>query len=404
VIIGVPGEIFPDEQRVALTPANVGSLLKTKGVEIRVEQGAGEQAGFTDADYESAGAQLVDRDSIFQQAQVILQVQTPGSNTRTGEQDLEHLQSGQILIGMMDPLANPDFARTLADRGITGVALELIPRITRAQAMDVLSSMAMTAGYKAVLLAANRANRMFPMNMTAAGTLNPARVFVMGAGVAGLQACATAKRLGAVTKAYDVREAAQEQILSVGADPVDLNLDTGDAEGSGGYAKEQGEDFLRRQREAMKEVIAEMDVVVTTAAVPGAKSPILVTEEMVQAMKPGSVIVDLAAERGGNCELTQAGENVVKHGVHILGPENVASSLSHHASQMFGKNMENLLNLMLTEQGEITLDFEDQIIQDTVIAHEGDVPQAKMRELLGLPAREQPAAPASDEPASDEEK
>ncbi len=403
MIIGVPGEIFPDEQRVALTPDNVGNLLKTQGVQIRVEKGAGEQAGFTDADYEAVGAKLVDRDDIFQQAQVVLQVQTPGSNTRTGEQDLERLQSGQVLVGMMDPLANPEFARTLSDRNITGMGLELIPRITRAQAMDVLSSMAMTAGYKAILLAANRANRMFPMNMTAAGTLNPARVLVMGAGVAGLQACATAKRLGAVTKAYDVRAAAQEQILSVGADPVDLNLDTGDAEGSGGYAKEQGEDFLQRQRAALKEVIADMDVVVTTAAVPGAKSPILVTEEMVQAMKPGSVIVDLAAERGGNCELTQSGENVVEHGVHILGPENIPSTLSHHASQMFGKNIENLLKLMLTEHGDFTLDFEDQIIQDTVVAHDGDVPQAKMRELLGLPAREQPADSASDESASDEE-
>jgi NAD(P) transhydrogenase subunit alpha len=403
VIIGVPGETFPDEQRVALTPDNVGNLVKSAGVEIRVEQGAGEQAGFTDADYEAAGAQLTTRDAIFEQAQVVLQVQTPGSNTRTGEQDLEQLHGGQFLVGMMDPLANPDFARTLAERGITGVALELMPRITRAQAMDVLSSMAMTAGYKAILLAANRANRMFPMNMTAAGTLNPARVFVMGAGVAGLQACATAKRLGAVTKAYDVRAAAQEQIQSVGADPVDLELDTGDAEGSGGYAREQGEDFLQRQRAALKEVIADMDVVVTTAAVPGAKSPILVTEEMVQAMKPGSVIVDLAAERGGNCELTRSGENVVAHGVHILGPENIPSTLSHHASQMFGKNLENLLKLMLGEQGDLALDFEDQIIQDTVVAHEGDVPQAKMRELLQLPAREPSAAPASGEPASDEE-
>lgn len=403
MIIGVPGETFPDEQRVALTPDNVGNLVKSAGVEIRVEQGAGEQAGFTDADYEAAGAQLTTRDAIFEQAQVVLQVQTPGSNTRTGEQDLEQLHAGQVLVGMMDPLANPDFARTLAERGITGVALELMPRITRAQAMDVLSSMAMTAGYKAILLAANRANRMFPMNMTAAGTLNPARVFVMGAGVAGLQACATAKRLGAVTKAYDVRAAAQEQIQSVGADPVDLELDTGDAEGSGGYAREQGEDFLQRQRAALKEVIADMDVVVTTAAVPGAKSPILVTEEMVQAMKPGSVIVDLAAERGGNCELTRSGENVVAHGVHILGPENIPSTLSHHASQMFGKNLENLLKLMLGEQGDLALDFEDQIIQDTVVAHEGDVPQAKMRELLQLPAREPSAAPASGEPASDEE-
>jgi NAD(P) transhydrogenase subunit alpha len=409
VIIGVPKEICPGERRVALTPANVGAILKKEGVQILVERDAGQNAGFTDAAYEEAGAKLVERDAIFKDANVVLQVQTPGSNTDNGNEDLDKLSEGQILIGMMDPLANPTFAKTLSERKITGLALELIPRITRAQSMDVLSSMGMIAGYKIVLLAANEANRMFPMNMTAAGTLNAAKVFVMGAGVAGLQACATAKRLGAVVEAYDVRPAAREQILSVGAKPVELDLDTSEAEGSGGYAKAQGEDFLQRQREAMKEVVKEMDVVVTTAAVPGAKSPILVTEEMVKAMKPGSVIVDLAAERGGNCDLTKAGETVVEYGVHIMGPTNIPSSVSHHASQMFGKNMENLLNLLLNDEGNIELDFEDQIVQDTVVAHEGDVPQAKMRELLELPPLEKPETePAgeseSGENASSEEK
>ncbi|UWN47994.1 NAD(P) transhydrogenase subunit alpha part 1 [Alcanivorax sp. ALC70] len=320
VIIGVPKEICPGEERVALTPANVGALLKKQGVEILIERGAGEAAGFTDGEYENAGAKLVDRDNVFFNAQAILQVQTPGSNTTNGDKDLDNLKADQFLIGMTDPLANPQFAQTLAEHKVTGIALELIPRITRAQSMDVLSSMAMIAGYKCVLLAANASHRMFPMNMTAAGTLNASRVFVMGAGVAGLQACATAKRLGAIVEAYDVRPAAREQILSVGAKPVELDLDTGEAEGSGGYAKAQGEDFLKRQRELMTEVIKEMDVVVTTAAVPGAKSPILVTADMVKAMKPGSVIVDLAAERGGNCELTKAGETVVENGVLIIGP------------------------------------------------------------------------------------
>lgn len=406
MIIGVPKEICPGERRVALTPANIATLLKKKeGVQILVEKDAGQTAGFTDAAYEQAGAKIVDRDTVFNDAQAVLQVQTAGSNTENGDQDMEKLRKGQILVGMMDPLANPQFARTLADRGITGLGLELIPRITRAQSMDVLSSMAMIAGYKIVLQAANEANRMFPMNMTAAGTLNAAKVFVMGAGVAGLQACATAKRLGAMVEAYDVRPAAREQILSVGAKPVELDLDTSSAEGSGGYAKAQGEDFLQRQREAMQEVIKEMDVVITTAAVPGAKSPILVTESMVKAMKPGSVIVDLAAERGGNCELTKAGETVIEYGVHIVGPVNVPSTVSHHASQMFGKNMENLLTLLINDEGNIELDFEDQIVQDTVVAHEGDVPQEKMRELLELPPLKKPEpepAPEEDATSGDE--
>ncbi|MBA3981070.1 MAG: NAD(P)(+) transhydrogenase (Re/Si-specific) subunit alpha [Alcanivorax sp.] len=402
MIIGVPREICPGEQRVALVPANVTALLKKPGIEILIEREAGLPAGYTDADYEAAGATLTDRETVFGKAEILLQVQTPGSNQANGDQDLTALREGQIVIGMMDPLANPSFASTLAERKVTGLALELVPRITRAQAMDVLSSMGMLAGYKAVLMAANESNRMFPMNMTAAGTLNAARVFVMGAGVAGLQACATAKRLGAVVEAYDVRPAAREQILSVGAKPVELDLDTGAAEGSGGYAKAQGEDFLKRQRELMTEVVAQMDVVITTAAVPGAKSPILVTEDMVKAMKPGSVIIDLAAERGGNCDLTEMGKTVVKHDVIIVGPVNVPSTIAFHASQMFGKNLENLLGLLINKEGQLNLDFEDQIVQDTVVAHEGDVPQARLRELLGLPALV--AAEPAEEASSEEEK
>lgn len=402
VIIGVPREICPGEQRVALVPANVTALLKKPGIEILIEHEAGLPAGYTDADYQAAGATLTDRETVFGKAEILLQVQTPGSNQANGDQDLTALREGQIVIGMMDPLANPSFASTLAERKVTGLALELVPRITRAQAMDVLSSMGMLAGYKAVLMAANESNRMFPMNMTAAGTLNAARVFVMGAGVAGLQACATAKRLGAVVEAYDVRPAAREQILSVGAKPVELDLDTGAAEGSGGYAKAQGEDFLKRQRELMTEVVAQMDVVITTAAVPGAKSPILVTEDMVKAMKPGSVIIDLAAERGGNCDLTEMGKTVVKHDVIIVGPVNVPSTIAFHASQMFGKNLENLLGLLINKEGQLNLDFEDQIVQDTVVAHEGDVPQARLRELLGLPALV--AAEPAEEASSEEEK
>ena len=377
VIIGVPREICPGETRVALVPANVAALLKKHKIELLVECEAGLAAGYTDADYQEAGATLTDRATIFSKADVVLQVQTPGSNRDNGDQDLAQLRKGQIVIGMMDPLANPKFAATLAENNVTGIALELVPRITRAQAMDVLSSMAMLAGYKCVLLAANEANRMFPMNMTAAGTLNASRVLVMGAGVAGLQACATAKRLGSIVEAYDVRAAAREQILSVGAKPVELDLDTGAAEGTGGYAKAQGEDFLKRQRELMTEVVARMDVVITTAAVPGAKSPILVTEDMVKAMKPGSVIVDLAAERGGNCEVTEAGKTVVKHGVTIIGETNLPALVAADASALYARNLFEFLKLVTDKEGKFVVNLEDEIVAATLVCRDGQL--AKQR-------------------------
>lgn len=383
--IGVPKESLPGEQRVALTPANVVAIKKiSPQIDVLFEQGAGLLAGYPDTEYEAAGATISDRATVYSQANVVLQVQTPGYQHTNAADDLALLSNGQTLIGMMDPLANPAFAQQLAEKNITGLALELVPRITRAQAMDVLSSMGMLAGYKAVLMAASESPRMFPMNMTAAGTLSAARVLVMGAGVAGLQACATAKRLGAIVEAYDVRAAAREQIISVGAKPVELNIDTSSAEGSGGYAQEQSDEFLAAQRAAMQEVMATMDVVITTAAIPGAKSPILVTEDMVKAMKAGTVIVDLAAERGGNCELTQQGKTIVAHDVTIIGPENVPSSVAFHASQMFGKNIENLLKLLINDNGELHLDFEDEIVKETVVSYDGEVPQARLRERLGL--------------------
>jgi len=383
VIIGITKELVGGEKRVAMSPDNVKSLTDS-GVEVQIQQDAGKAAGFADSDYTAAGAAIVsDRDAIFEAADVLLQVQSFGSNTENAEQDLKRLRPGQLVIGMMDPLANPQAAKQVADTGATGIALELVPRISRAQSMDVLSSMATLAGYRAVLLGAEAAPRIMPMLMTAAGTLQPARVLIMGVGVAGLQACATAKRLGAVVEAYDVRPAAREQILSVGAKPVELDLQTESSEGAGGYAKEQSEEFLRRQRELMTEVVAQQDIIITTAAVPGAKSPILVTEDMVKAMKPGSVIVDLAAERGGNCDLTVQGETVVAHDVTILGPENVPSELANHASQMFGKNMQTLLELIIQE-GQINLNFEDEIVAGTVVAHAGEVPHPHMRKLLGI--------------------
>ena len=383
MIIGITKELVGGEKRVAMSPDNVKSLTDS-GVEVQIQQDAGKAAGFADSDYTAAGAAIVsDRDAIFEAADILLQVQSFGSNTENAEQDLQRLRPGQLVIGMMDPLANPQAAKQVADTGATGIALELVPRISRAQSMDVLSSMATLAGYRAVLLGAEAAPRIMPMLMTAAGTLQPARVLIMGVGVAGLQACATAKRLGAVVEAYDVRPAAREQILSVGAKPVELDLQTESSEGAGGYAKEQSEEFLRRQRELMTEVVAQQDIIITTAAVPGAKSPILVTEDMVKAMKPGSVIVDLAAERGGNCDLTKQGETVVAHDVTILGPENVPSELANHASQMFGKNMQTLLELIIQE-GQLNLNFDDEIVAGTVVAHAGEVPHPHMRKLLGI--------------------
>ena len=390
MIIGIPAEIKTAEKRVAMSPANVQSLTD-KGVKVLFQTNAGDAAGYPDTLYTEAGATIsTDRAEIFAQADIILQVQSFGSNNENSEADLASLRSGQMVIGMMDPLASPQAAQAVADKGATAIALELVPRISRAQSMDVLSSMATLAGYKAVLMGASAAPRIFPMLMTAAGTLQPARVLIMGVGVAGLQACATAKRLGAVVEAYDVRPAAREQIISVGAKPVELDLDTGESEGAGGYAKAQGEDFLKRQRELMTAVVAEQDIIITTAAIPGAKSPILVTEDMVKAMKPGSVIVDLAAERGGNCDLTEQGKTVVAHGVTILGPENVPSELAHHASQMYGKNMQTLLELILDEEGNLNLDFNDEIVAGTVVAHKGEIPHPHMRKLLGLPELKAP--------------
>ena len=385
MIIAVTRELVAGEKRVSLCPDNVQSLIEA-GAELWVEQSAGVQAGFSDDNYQSVGAKIIpDRDKIFASADIIVQVQSFGSNTENAEQDLKRLKSKQIVIGMMDPLAQPQAASQVAKTGATAIALEMVPRISRAQSMDVLSSMATLAGYRSVLLGAEAAPRILPMLMTAAGTLQPARVLIMGVGVAGLQACATAKRLGAVVEAYDVRPAAREQIISVGATPVELDLPTESSEGAGGYAKEQSEEFLELQRKLMTEVVARQDIIITTAAVPGAKSPILVTEDMLKAMSTGSVVVDLAAERGGNCALTKAGQTTVEHGVTILGPENLASDVAYHASQMYGKNIQTLLELIL-QDGNINLDFNDEIVAGTVVAHNGDVPHPYMRKILGLPS------------------
>ena len=371
--IGVPTEQLPGEHRVALVPASIAALKKA-GFDVLVERGAGDRAGFPDAVYIDKGAQVADSRADVFGADVVVQV-------RVG--DLPSMRRGQVVIGMADPLGSPEIARELASRGVTAFALELIPRITRAQSMDVLSSMATISGYKAVLLAASTLPRMFQLLTTAAGTVTPAHVFIVGVGVAGLQAIATARKLGAVVEAYDVRPAVKEQVQSVGAKFVELPLETGQAEDKGGYAKAQDESFYQRQREMLARVVAENNVVITTAVVPGKKAPILVTADMVRGMAPGSVVVDLAAERGGNCELTRADHVVVEKGVTILGPTNLPSTVPYHASQMYAKNMTTFL-LHLTKDGAVTIDTSDEITRDTLIAKDGEVVSSKVRQALGL--------------------
>jgi NAD(P) transhydrogenase subunit alpha len=380
--IGVPKESYPGETRVGLVPG-VLNLTKRLGAEVLVEAGAGLAAGFTDKEFEDKNAKLVSRDEVFAQSDIIVQVRTYGANPEAGKDDLSKLKKDQIVIGFGEPLAEAQLAKELSATGARLFALELVPRITRAQSMDVLSSMATVAGYKAVLLAADNLPRMFPMMMTAAGTIAPAKAFVIGAGVAGLQAIASAKRHGAVVSAYDVRPAVKEQIESLGGKFVYMELDSDDAEDSGGYAKEMGEDFLTKQRELMTEVVKENDVVITTAAIPGKKSPILITEDMVKGMQPGSVIVDLAAERGGNCELTKAGEVVVYNDVKILGPINIPASVPYHASQMYARNVVTFIQNMVKDN-EINVDMEDEIIAGTLVTSGGDVVNPRVREILGL--------------------
>ena len=372
--VGVPTEQFHGERRVALVPASIAPLKKA-GFEVVVERGAGEAAGFTDAMYEEKGARLAGGRADVFAADVVLQV-------RAG--DFARMRAGQVVIGMADPLSVPEPVSEMARQGVTAFALELIPRITRAQSMDVLSSMATIGGYKAVMLAAGTLPRMFPLLTTAAGTITPAHVFIVGVGVAGLQAIATARKLGAVVEAYDVRPAVKEQVQSVGAKFVELPLETAQAEDKGGYAKAQDESFYQRQREMMSRVVAANDVVITTAVVPGKKAPVLITGDMVRGMAPGSVIVDLAAERGGNCELTRADHVVVERGVTILGPTNLPSTVPYHASQMYAKNITTFL-LHLVKDGAVKLDTGDEITRDTLIAHGGEIVNPRVRAALGLP-------------------
>jgi NAD(P) transhydrogenase subunit alpha len=391
--VAVLRETLPGERRVALVPASLPPLTKL-GWQAVIEHGAGLAAGFTDEAYQAAGAELADRAAACQSADVVVQVRSLGANPQAGRGDLDLFRRGQTVVGLCDPLGNPQAVQDLAERGVTLFALELIPRITRAQSMDVLSSMATIAGYKAALLAADHLPKMFPLMMTAAGTLTPAKVLVLGAGVAGLQAIATSRRLGAVVQGYDVRAAVKEQIESLGAKFVELPLDTAAAEGQGGYAKALGESQQQRQRELLGDVVAGVDVCIATAAIPGRPSPLLITAEAVRRMAPGSVIVDLAAERGGNCALTKADQTVVENGVTILGPTNLASEIPFHASQMYAKNLVTFLQL-LAKDGQLDVDLNDEIIRETLAAKDGQVQQPRLRELLNLgPLALPPGQPA----------
>ena len=363
MIVGIPRETTAGERRVALVPDLVAKLTKA-GLDVLMETGAGQAAGFPDAAYEEKGARF--GPDALGPADVVLKVQPPTA------QEVARLKEGAVLIGLLQPYSSAETMKALAARKVTAFSMELLPRITRAQPMDALSAMSTVSGYKAVLIAAERLPKFFPLLMTAAGTVNPARVFVIGAGVAGLQAIGTARRLGAVVEAYDTRPAVKEQVESLGAKFAELPLETADAQDKGGYAKAQSEEFYKKQREFMGRCVAAADVVITTALVPGQKAPVLITEEMVAGMRPGSVIVDLAAEQGGNCALTEAGRDVVKHGVTVIGPVNLPSSVPFHASQMYARNVTSFL-AHLVKEGQLQLDLTDELTKGPLVVHQGEI-------------------------------
>jgi NAD(P) transhydrogenase subunit alpha len=385
MIVGVPRETFPGERRVALVPSVIPNLAKA-GLELVIEAGAGAEAGYPDAEYVAKGAKVLrDRAEVFRTADIITQVLCYGSNDRTGKDDLPLFHRDQVLVGFLRPLGSVETITEIASKGVTSFSVELMPRTTRAQSMDALSSMATISGYKAVLIAADSLQKIFPMMTTAAGTITPARVLILGVGVAGLQAIATARRLGAVVSAYDVRPAVKEQVQSLGARFVELPIEAKDAQDARGYATAQGEEFYRKQRELLGKVIAEHDVVITAAVVPGKKSPVLVTKEMVAGMAPGSLLVDLAAERGGNCELTQGGEKINVNGVTIIGLYNLASTVPYNASQMYARNLTAFL-LLMVKDGKLQIDTKDDIIRETLLTQGGEVVNPRLREFFKLPA------------------
>jgi len=385
VIVGVPKESYPGERRVALVPAAVPTLTKA-GFEVRIEAGAGAAAGYPDTQYTEKGAKIApSRADLFGGADILLQVLGPGANDATGNSDLALYRKGQVVVGFLRPLGSEQDTGRLASSGVTSFAVELVPRITRAQSMDALSAMATVAGYKAVLMAANISPRFFPMMTTAAGTITPARVLIVGVGVAGLQAISTARRLGAVASAYDIRPAVKEQVQSLGGKFVELPIEAQGAQDARGYGTQQSEEFIKKQRELLAQTVGGSDVVITTAVVPGKKAPILVTAEMVKGMSPGSVIVDLAAERGGNCELTKAGETSVQYGVSIVGAINLAGTVPYHASQMYARNLTTFLTY-LAKDGKLQFNMQDEITRETMLTRDGEIVSPRVREFFKMPA------------------
>ena len=384
MIVGVPKESYPGERRVALVPAVVPNLTKA-GFEVAVQAGAGTEAGYPDAAYVEKGAKILpDREAIFSAGDIIVQVLCYGSNDKNGKDDLPLYKRGQFLVGFLRPFGSAEVIQQIAQAGVSAFSVELMPRITRAQSMDALSSMATVAGYKAVLLAAETSPRIFPMMTTAAGTITPARVFIIGAGVAGLPAISTARRLGAVASAYDMRPASKEQVQSLGGRFVELPIEAQNAQDARGYGTAQDESFYARQRELLTKVVAESDVVITTAVIPGKKAPVLITADMVKGMAPGSVIVDLAAERGGNCELTRMEETIDVGGVTIIGTINLASTIPYHASQMYARNLMTYLTYM-GKEGKLQMNMQDEITRDTLVTHGGEIVNPRVREFLKLP-------------------
>jgi NAD(P) transhydrogenase subunit alpha len=383
MLIGVPREIASGERRVAIVP-EVVPLLTRAGHRVVVERGAGQRAGFTDEAYKAVGADVVETpEQIYSTAQMILKVQRPGRAESSGEAELDLLTKGTVLIGLLQPSGDPALFQQLADREIIACSMELVPRTTRAQMMDALSSQSTVAGYKAVLLAANALQKFFPMLMTAAGTVRPARVLVIGAGVAGLQAIATARRIGAVVEAFDTRPVVKEQVQSLGATFVELDVHLEDAQDAGGYARQLSDRHIKREMELIHNHALQADVIITTALVPGKPAPVLVSAETVKAMRPGSVIVDLAGEQGGNCELTIPGETIVTHDVTIIAPLHISSELAYHASLMYAKNVSALVAL-LAPKGELVLNFGDDIIAAVVVTANGEIRHEPTRRRLGM--------------------
>ncbi|HEY3329393.1 MAG TPA: Re/Si-specific NAD(P)(+) transhydrogenase subunit alpha [Capsulimonadaceae bacterium] len=381
MIVAVPQERNTGERRVALIPDGITRLIKS-GLTVRVQSGAGVSAGFLDEAYAAAGAEIApDTASLYKGADIVVKVARPDAD------ELAAIPSGAIVVGLLSPLGHPDYVKSLADHKLTAISMEMVPRITRAQSMDVLSSQSNLAGYKSVLIAANHLPKILPMMTTAAGTIPPAKVLILGVGVAGLQAIATARRLGAVVSAFDVRAVVKEQVHSLGAEFIEINV-TGDGEAAGGYARALTPEEAQKQREMMIPYVAASDIVITTALVPGRPAPLMVIADAVKAMKPGSVIIDMAAETGGNCELTVKGEVVSVHGVTIDGTLNLPATVPFHASQLYSRNITSLLALIVNKEGALNLDFKDEIIASSTLTHDGEVLHKVTRAALGLPEGE----------------